>query len=356
MIPKEPKAGVFKHPHRPTYNRPRASGLDKLAQLASNPTKAPQSGPKPLFSQSFEARAKPKHKSAYIGLNLALANSHSPMVKRYWRQYRCSSEIELDQATGKTKTAYCNTRTCQVCGRIRTAKMINQYGPIIEQTPNLYFLTVTAPTITGEFLRAEIIARKERIARGIKSLKQYNRRMKLDDVKAIVKLELTYNEQDKKHHPHLHILIQGEENAKYLLCHWMNNTPNAKIDGQNIKPADSGSCIEMFKYISKTTKKDEATGKEIIYPYHIIDEQVQALDRLRTFAVCGFPKQDPENDKCDPEEILDDVKPKGGTPLHFTYDLGTWNWYERSTGEALTNYKPDKVKELLILPWKPPNR
>jgi hypothetical protein len=136
----------------------------------------------------------------------------------------------------------------------------------------------------------------------------------------------------------------------------MNNTPKAKIEAQDLKPADTGSCIELFKYINKTTKKDEDTGKEIIYPYHIIDEQVQALDRVRTFAVCGFPKQDPENDKCEPTEILEDVKLKGGKILHFTYMVGSWNWYERSTGEALTNYIPDKVKELLIPPWKPPNR
>jgi len=285
----KPLGGVFKHTSGNAYKASKGSALDKLGYLASPPPKSPQNGPKPLYSETFEKRAKPKHKSTYIGLNLALANENSPMVKRYWRQFRCSSSIELDQATGKTRTKYCDTRTCQVCGRIRTAKMINQYGPILDQTPNLYFVTLTDVTVNGPDLRATIKNRIKKFGDAIKNLKQNKRRAKVDSrINCIRKLELTYNFHTKQHHPHIHALIEGEQNAKDLLCYWMNHTPTASWDAQNIKPADSGSYIELFKYITKTTTKDKQTGIERVNPYKITEIQRQALDRVRTFAVYGF--------------------------------------------------------------------
>jgi plasmid rolling circle replication initiator protein Rep len=349
----KPLGGVFGHTSGNAYKPSKGSALDKLGYLASPPLKSPQNGPKPLYSETFEKRAKPKHKSTYIGLNLALANENSPMVKRYWRQFRCSSSIELDQATGKTRTKYCDTRTCQVCGRIRTAKMINQYGPILDQTPNLYFVTLTDVTVPGPDLRATIKNRIKKFGDAIKNLKQNKRRAKVDSrINCIRKLELTYNFHTKQHHPHIHALIEGEQNAKDLLCYWMNHTPTASWDAQNIKPADSGSYIELFKYITKTTTKDKQTGIERVNPYRITDIQIQALDRVRTFAVYGFEQPHPENHQTDNEETLSDVEPKGGLPLRFEYiPFGlNWNWYELETGEPLTRYDATKVSETLRPP------
>lgn len=349
----KPSGGVFGHTSGNAYEPTKGSPLDKLGYLASPPLKSPQKGPKPLYSETFEKRAKPKHKSTYIGLNLALANENSPMVKRYWRQFRCSSSIELDQATGKTRTKYCDTRTCQVCGRIRTAKMINQYGPILDQTPNLYFVTLTDVTVNGPDLRATIKNRIKKFGDAIKNLKQNKRRAKVDSrINCIRKLELTYNLHTKQHHPHIHALIEGEQNAKDLLCYWMNHTPTASWDAQNIKRADSGSYIELFKYITKTTTKDKQTGIERVNPYKITDIQIQALDRVRTFAVYGFEQPHPENHQTDNEETLSDVEPKGGLPLRFEYiPFGlNWNWYELETGEPLTRYDATKVSETLRPP------
>ena len=349
----KPSGGVFGHTSGKPCKPSKGSALDKLGYLASPPLKGPQNGPKPLFSETFEKRAKPKHKSTYIGLHLALANPNSPMVKRYWRQYRCSDLIQLDQATGKTRTTYCDTRTCQVCGRIRTAKMLNQYSPILDQTPDLYFVTLThGPRVEGCELRDTIKRMLKTFGDAIKNLKQNKRRAKGDSqIKCIRKLEITYCVYKKTHHPHIHAMIQGEQNAKDLLCYWMSHNPNCVIDGQDIRPAISGKYIELFKYITKTTTKDKQTGIEQMNPYKAMDEQVQALDRVRTFAVYGFEQPHPDNHLTDNEETLDDVEPKGGLPLRFMYERGFWNWFEIETGEPLTLYDPTQVSETL----KPPD-
>ena len=350
----KPSGGVFGHTSGNAYEPTKGSPLDKLGYLASPPQKTPQNGLKPLYSETFERRANPKHKSTYIGLNLAIANHDSPMVKRYWRQYWCSSSIELDRATGKTRTTYCDTRTCQVCGRIRTAKMINQYGLILDQTPNLYFVTLTqGKRVEGPELRNTIKRMLKTFADAIKNLKQNKRRAKVDSrINCIRKLEITYCVVRKTHHPHIHALIQGEQNAKDLLCYWMSHNPKCKIDGQHITPYKQGKYLEIFKYITKTTTKDKETGEERANPYKATDEQVQALDRVRTLAVYGFEKPHPENHQPDNEETLDDVEPKGGLPLRFEYvpHGQNWNWYELETGEPLTRYDATKVSETLRPP------
>jgi len=233
--------------------------------------------------------------------------------------------------------------------------MLNQYGPILDKTPNLYFVTLTqGPRVEGYELRDTIKRMLKTFGDAIKNIKQNRRRVKGDSqIKCIRKLEMTYCVHKKTHHPHIHAMIQGEENAKELFRYWLSHNPNCVIDGQNVKPAIPGKYIELFKYITKTTTKDKQTGIEQVNPYKVIDVQVQALDRVRTFAVYGFEKPHPDNHLTDNEETLEDVEPKGGLPLRFEYVPHgmNWNWYEAETGEPLTRYDATKVSETL----KPPD-
>jgi hypothetical protein len=225
---------------------------------------------------------------------------------------------------------------------------------MLDQTPNLYFVTLTqGKRVESPELRNTIKRMLNIFGDAIKNLKQNKRRSKVDSrINCIRKLELTYCVNKKTHHPHIHALIQGEQNAKDLLCYWMNHNPNCVIDGQDIRPYKPGKYLEMFKYITKTTTKDKQTGIEQVNPYKITDIQIQALDRVRTFAVYGFEKPHPENHQTDNEETLSDVEPKGGLPLRFEYiPFGlNWNWYELETGEPLTRYDATKVSETLRSP------
>jgi hypothetical protein len=202
-------------------------------------------------------------------INLALINAapRSEMVRAYWHSYHC-----IDDATvvnGKFQTHhYCNNRWCPVCGRIRTAKIINGYGGQLASIEELSMLTLTIPNVSAFELPIAI----RDMGKGFRKIIDNYRRRKQDfEIDGVRKLEVTYNEETKTYHPHYHI-ITSKTAAEYILERWLQLFPTAVRWAQDIEPANQNSIKEIAKYFSKIFSKDKETGKIKMMPPQALNE------------------------------------------------------------------------------------
>lgn len=184
-----------------------------------------------------------------------LINLHSSLEAPYWNTAkRCSNTLLQDGQ--KVTGHYCNGRWCLVCCAIRTAKMINEYLPVLlKEINDPYFVTLTIPNVSGEDLREAV---RRMIYTIIKV--QHNFRHRKDfRLKGIRKIECTYNSETDLDHPHIHLYISGRKAGEELINAWLRCYPEANRAAQDIRPADRGSLIELFKYTTKIV-----TGKNLI--------------------------------------------------------------------------------------------
>src|SRR5580692_9632175 len=181
-----------------------------------------------------------------LPLAVSLAMLRSPLEKSYRNTAYCSALLEQDG--GKIRGKYCGQRWCLVCNRVRTARAMTRYLPIVEGWEDKWLVTLTVRNVSGDELPATIAG----MIRDTQAIKLGMRRT--DGVKLIAlrKLECTYNDQRHDYHPHLHYVVQGKRAAELLVARWMELHPDtADRKGQDLRPADAGSMREMFKYFTK---------------------------------------------------------------------------------------------------------
>jgi len=147
------------------------------------------------------------------------------------------------------------------------------------------------------------------------------------NIKGIRKLECTYNPRTNTYNPHFHLLIEGKEAAKLLIDLWLKRYPEANIKGQDMRPADPNSLIELFKYTVKGVHK----GK---YFPEALDVIYQALEGRRTYQPFGIRKM--------AEEDIDGIRSEAVTFKGYRDDM--WRWskvakdWVNDHGELLTDY------------------
>ena len=187
----------------------------------------------------LQKRAKNKYFSQELARHLTTLSS--PLNKAYRRTlFDCGSLLiqEGQKLTGR----YCNGRWGNTCNRIRTAKLMEGYRKPLETLLEPYFVTLTIPNVCGEDL-------KESIKTLLKTIQLITRsRRRLTEFNGIRKIECTYNAIEDTYHPHLHLIIDGKDNAEWLISEWLKRNPNANRVAQDYRKADSGSLMELFKY------------------------------------------------------------------------------------------------------------
>lgn len=314
------------------------TNIQQIAQKRANPQKNESAILDTLaqLRKSSKSTLKKRAVAKYLTNEtcLPLADLDSELKKSYWNTFHCSSQLIQNgkKITGK----YCNNRWCIVCNRIRTAKLIKGYLPAIKnEIVSPFFVTLTVPNVGGADLKATV---RQMIVsfRRISDVFRHKRR----ELRGIRKIECTYNARENSFHPHFHFLIDGREAADELVSAWLRVYPEAVRQAQDIRPADEGSFIELFKYTTKlVTKSDIARegGKaEInIYP-EALDIIFKALYRIRTFQPFGGISKVPASE--DVEEIqseeFDDLSA-------LTVDI--WGWVQpisdwvSADGELLTD-------------------
>lgn len=261
-----------------------------------------------------------------------LVDLKSPLEKSYWNTFYCVKTLlqEGKKLTGK----YCNNRWCLVCNRIRTAKLINGYlGVLKDQVKNPYFTTLTIPNVKGSELQTSI----DEMIRTIISINNLFRHRRNFRLTGIRKLECTYNSTWNDFHPHLHFVVDTRRAGLALISEWLNRYPDAKIDFQDIREADEGMIIELFKYFTKVTTKNEFTrvdGKAVLKVYaKPLDTIFQAMYNRRVFQPMGVSKQPVSED-------IEEIESQVLEQLRDEFNAWTWeqeisDWVT-SDGELLT--------------------
>ena len=283
-----------------------------------------------------QLRKRARSKYAQLPIILALVDSattsgDNTMVESYWNSYHCASRLEQNgqKLTGK----YCNNRWCLVCSRIRTAKLINKYKPYFKTLQEPQFVTLTAPTITA----LELSERLYQMGKQFKQIKDNLRKMGTPLI-GVRKLEVEFNPNTNKYHPHYHIIIEGKYEAECLVNLWLKKNPNAKLEAQNIQDADANSLTELFKYTTKLCSKDRRTmnadALNIIF---------RELRGMKTFQSIGdFGKGEKDND--------DNINPRQvSTYNELTQNNQFWHWrkhdWKNNKGENLSGYEPSEAIE-----------
>ena len=302
--------------------------LDTLAQL---PTKSKKGG-----LNTLQKRARSKWFTSQIVTPLILHTQYIEKDEKF-RKYFSSAfycSHVLTQENKRVKTKYCNTRVCNQCNRIRTAKLINGY---ISQLSGkkLFFVTLTIPNVNKSDLKTSI----SKMIKDCSNIIRVIRERKKININGIRKIEVTYNKNTNEYHPHIHLLV--DVCPELIVQEWLKRNKFSKPIAQDIREANQNSLNELFKYttkiaVTKNTKESNKIKLEVEALYNI----VKALDKKRAFQPFGNIKKVTEDIK---EEEL-----KGEEHKELPdYDFCEWIWIEsdwiNSEGETLTNYKPPNI-------------
>ena len=272
----------------------------------------------------LKRRAKNQYFSKMLAQNLT--KLESPLNKGYRRTlFDCGGLII--QEGQKLTSKYCNARWCNTCNRIRTAKLLNGYQKPLQAFAEPYFVTLTIPNVSEFDLKDAI----KSMLRSFQLIVRSRRR--LTPINGIRKLECTINAETDTYHPHFHVLVDGEENAKYLISEWLKRYELAESWCQDMRLADKGSLSELFKYTTKIVSKTK-NGDFNIY-IRKLDVIFNAMYKLRTFQSFGSVRM-----------ITEDIdKLKSDTyDIEFketeVYLWANSDWYSMSEGLPLTEYVP----------------
>ncbi len=246
-----------------------------------------------LSRKSLTKRARAKHYTDKLikpMYHWALKN-HSPLLQQYRNVLDCNTRLIQDGDT--LKGSYCSNKACQVCSRIRTARLIEAYEYNVQlmsdYSGGAEFVTLSLRNVKGEQLKA-------RVKEMIKALTLINRKLRERegvDTWGIRQLECTYNKRRNDYHPHFHIVC-GKNQGELFKAEWLARFPNdADEKAQDVKEWD-GNFKELFKYAtkivdvgkkSKQQKKDEVdeeTGKRIVkVNLKALDTILQAFTGVR---------------------------------------------------------------------------
>lgn len=268
-------------------------------------------------------------------INGKLCYQESKIHKDYQSAYYCNEYLFQD---GKKFTAnFCKKRNCLVCSRIYAARLFKAYSKPLFELDDLHMVTLTAPTVTADKLKDEINKRYASITR----IKDNLRKTHQIRIKGFRKLEITYNPNTKKFHPHYHILIQGKEAAELVRSYWLKLNPDADKKAQNVKKVESEKALfEVFKYVTKQIVKDTFCASSL-------DEMYKAIKGIRTCQSFGIKKlQDVKID--DYESVVLE---------HKTEKIDVWKWcndnsdWYTADGEQLNtgDINPQTKKSIKII-------
>jgi len=307
--------------------------LDTLEQLSPNSNFSPSE----IASKSRDKFVKRQiAKSITLGQLFPLIDLKSPLHDSYWYTYHCNNLIL--QEGYKMTTKYCGHRWCTLCNRIRMAKMIKAYSHALLDFDDMQFVTLTAPNVSGDELRDEI----DGMLSNWRGIYQYLKKNKFE-VKGMRKLECTYNPHTG-YNPHFHFIINGKKTAQKIVQQWLKRYPQASPKAQDIRTANEGSLLELFKYAVKGVHKGN------YYP-KALDVLYQAMKHRQTFRPIGIKKL-----------VEDDISGIKSQEVTFAgYQDAQWEWSNKAKdwvntdGELLTNYiiegkLSDWIEELTTAP------
>ena len=303
------------------------ASLDKLVQLPtkqvviSKPTETRLSSRKSL---STRASRKYHTNQILIPLLYYAKKIDSPLHNHYQNAFYCNNT--LTQINGKLTGKYCNSRVCHTCNRIRTAKQINGYEPIMARSivegNKIAFATLTIPNVKDTELKDTIRLMKKQLS----LIQRVITERRGISAKGIVKLEVTWSYKRKDFHPHFHILSDSFEYNQIIIEEWLKRFPDATIKAQDNIYADMDIALkELFKYSTKiidtdNSKVKDKTNRIAHVNLYALDVIMNALYKQRTITAFGMKQLSEEVESLISQEYYD-LPPTQGELIETTiYD------------------------------------
>lgn len=288
---------------------------------------------------NLKKRAKRKGQTNRITeLLLEVEGSSSTLGRYYARAFSCARVVH--EKDGKRTATYCNSRHCLVCNSIRTAKLIQAYGPAIEDFKDPQFVTLTVPNpYTYSDLTATIEAMKRAFSDIAKGLRVRNERGKGDRLHGVRRLEVTY--KGNGYHPHFHAIVEGEEVAQRIKEEWLRKFPDADEKAQDIRPATEGSEKELFKYNAKATESDTQEMDPVR-----LNAVLHALYSRRTVEAYGSLRGIQVSEDVDEVQAEEDETIPENTDRMFVWSAENEDWFCLHTGESLLELEREALERL----------
>lgn len=281
----------------------------------------------------------------------------------YRRMLICGDTLKKQ---GDTVVAahHCQHRLCSVCNAIKAKKFYTQYSPKIHAIgTDWWYVTLTRQNVEDHLLRPTVKNMKY-LLKSILDVgnKAHRRIYKVKRFNGLQAHECTHNGIENTYHPHIHLLVHGEENAQYILDNWYRRCKAANIeiniDAQDLRPVNEQSpLIDIFKYSIKTADADTTTQA-----VHTMAQAYKNMQTIKAFGDAIGKLEDIQDEditdkpvKFDPDLPYDTYKwygfnwyNKNGTPLvpdtAMQFDPKTLKTLKRLTNTGLKIYRPSKAK------------
>jgi hypothetical protein len=307
-------------------------------QAANSPVKLIQTLPSGVL-ENVKKRARAKYLTRAVVSKLVDVKG-SPLHKAYWNTWHCSSIIYSHG--GKLVSKYCKQRWCVVCSRVRTAQIIKQYLPVFRRWDDKVFVTLTVPNCAAHELQGTIVRMKAAFDKIRKQMDNAYRRDKTQEkLIGLRKLEVTFNPQEGSYHPHFHLIMESRAVANTLREKWLEHFQNASWNGQNVKPADDNSCLELCKYFTKLISSHSKTREIHAEPLDVI---FQAVAGQRTMQAYGGLRVEKELSDSEADALVDEM----ALDAVYEWHQVASDWINQATGELLTHYEPDVAMRQLV--------
>lgn len=290
-------------------------------------------------------KARKKYFSYGLAINLANKNPNSSLYHSYINTLACAKHIFVDEK-GKAHSKYCKNRWCPLCQSIRIAKLIEGYKNQLEQFKELYFVTLTRPTVPAE----ELEDQRKKMLCAFKKIRN-SRIFQKSNWSGIRKAECTIRPEGRYHY-HYHVLINSKEGAEFLVSRWLTLNPDADIKAQciekvnrNGRGTDKGSLLEIFKYFTKLiakVKSENGTEKPYI-SYTRLNVIFEFMKGQQVFKPFGSLK--PVYEDFGDDELVAELDIEQANSI---WRWATSDWFNIDTGELLSGYEPaSKLVELI---------
>jgi hypothetical protein len=282
-------------------------------------------------------------------LAIRLAELRSPLEKSYRNSVYCASTLKQDG--GKLRGRYCGNRWCLVCSRVRTARAINKYKPIIDSWADPQFVTLTVRNVPGDQL-------SQTLDQMVKTSAVIRRAITRTDglsFEALRKLECTHNYHRDDYHPHYHLIVNGKAQALALRNRWLAAWGDqADAQGQDVRPCTPGSLLELCKYATKLASS--SGGRKQYMSPEALDVIFLSLRGRRIWQSIGFVAKATVDEEA---EIGTDGTTEALSPAadgaEWSWEQDQHDWVDHRTGELLTGWTPNTSAEAFVTNYAPPN-
>lgn len=282
-----------------------------------------------------------KFLSNYIAEGLRKSNPNSPLKKAYMNTYNCNAVKHYDG--DKLRGTYCKNRWCITCNRIRTAVNILNYGAQISAMGQPFFVTLTRKTCTEE----ELPTQMKKFEEDWRKIYNYSKMKKKEPYKNGIRLigirsmECTLR-PDNRYHYHYHFIIDGWNNAEWLRSQWLRRNPDSSPNAQDVRIANAGAMLELFKYAVKLSKEllNEKPN------FKRLDAVFRAFKGKRTLSAFGGIKtaKNDEDFDLESQEVKDLHLRFGNDESIWKWNKEIYDWMNVETGELLIGENiPEKI-------------